>query len=164
MSDEQLGEEQETEGSIHHDDIVRRLLEYQRWLREGASPHEAAERAAPDPEPPLIDYPALERESAIATHVDEVVDLSAAEVEAPAPWSEPAVVEIPEAEPALETPAPSGDLEGRVDALEQTLRALAMELHDLRSRSQDYALLVDDRLAAIQDMVARAVGDRPESS
>jgi hypothetical protein len=179
MSDEQLGgqDQDAEEGStIRHDDIVKRLLEYQRQLREGATPTEAAQRATSGP--PLIDYSALEEQQAVATETVEVMDLAAAEAEAearaeaereatPHAWAEDRLIEIPEAEetagPAvqetIETPTAGGDLAERVTALEKILKDLAKDLHDLRSQSQDYALVVDDRLAVIQAKVAEATGE-----
>jgi hypothetical protein len=176
MSDEGLGE-QEDPSTIHHDDIVKRLLEYQRRLREGASPAEAARLAAP--EPPLIDYAALDEQQAVAT--EEVVDLRAAEAEATAeaeagaeiavgtgPVAADGVVTIPEARetgqpdllqaPEAEAPAVEGDLAERIIALERTLSDLAKDLRELRTQSQDYALVVDDRLAAIQAKLDEATG------
>jgi hypothetical protein len=66
-NDESTGSE---EPAVAHDDIMKRLLNYQRNLREGASPDDAAEAArsafaAPDP---AVTPPATE----------EVVDLSSA--------------------------------------------------------------------------------------
>lgn len=98
---ERTSPESEAAEDVRHDDIVRRLVEYQRQLRDGASPHEAAERASQ----PLIDYAALERRvSARRTTTSEIVDVAAAEAQAA--WAEAPsgpVVEVPE--PAEEVPA-----------------------------------------------------------
>jgi len=181
MSDKELGgQEAEESSAIHHDDIVKRLLEYQRQLREGATSNEAALQAGI--EAPLIDYSVLEVQQAVATEAAEIVDLTAAEAEAeagaraevtPDIWTTSGLIEVPEgtAEPALpETPetgaapASEGDLATRVTALEEILEDLVKDLHGLRTRSQDYALLVDDRLAAMQAKLAEATrGSATES-
>ena len=147
MSDEELGgQEAEEPSTIHHDDIVKRLLEYQRQLREGATPSEAAQRATSGPL--LIDYSALEEQQAVVTGTEEVVDLTAAEAEAEAEGGA-------EAEQATAT---GGDLAERIAALERTLSDLVKDVHDLRAQSQSNALVVDDRLAAIQAKLAEATG------
>ena len=66
-------ESDETATPLVHDDIMKRLLDYQRNLREGATPDEAA-----TPQPGLIDYAALETEE---TAGDRLVDLATAEAE-----------------------------------------------------------------------------------
>jgi len=101
MSDrERTSPESEDAEVVEHGDIVRRLVEYQRQLREGASPHEAAERASQ----PLIDYAALERRVSARARTSEIVDVAAAEAQAA--WAQAPsgpVIEIPEA--AGEVPA-----------------------------------------------------------
>jgi hypothetical protein len=181
MSDERLGwqDQDAEEGStVHHDDIVKRLLEYQRQLRQGATPTEAARRAAP--EPPLIDYSVLEEQQAVVTETEEIVDLTAVEANieaepeseaAPPIWSVNGLIEVPEAEetapPAVqetvEMPTAEGDLADRITALEEILKDLVKDLHGLRSQSQDYALVVDDRLATIQAKLTEAMGHPGES-
>lgn len=91
---ERTSPESEAAEDVQHNDIVRRLVEYQRQLREGASPHEAAERASQ----PLIDYAALERRVSARTRTSEIVNVAAAEAqEAWARAPSGPVIEIPEA-------------------------------------------------------------------
>lgn len=180
MSDKELGgQEAEESSTMHHDDIVKRLLEYQRQLREGATSSEAALQAGV--EAPLIDYSALEVQQAVATETGEIVDLTAAEADVEAEpesevtlpmWPGNRLIEIPEAEgtapppvqEAVETPTAGGDLADRITALERILKDLVEDLHGLRTKSQDYALVVDDRLAAIQAKLAEATrGSATES-
>lgn len=63
---------------IAHDDIMRRLLEYQRQLREGVPPSEAARAVAESDPSALRAEPS--REAATAT-AEPVVDLTRAEAE-----------------------------------------------------------------------------------
>lgn len=63
---------------IAHDDIMRRLLEYQRQLREGVPPSEAAKAVAESDPSALRAEPS--REAATAT-AEPVVDLTRAEAE-----------------------------------------------------------------------------------
>ena len=74
---------------IVHDDIMQRLLEYQRQLREGVAPHEAAEA----PGTALTEAPA-----ATTTEIVEVVDITEAEpeLEAVETKAEEAADEAPE--------------------------------------------------------------------
>jgi hypothetical protein len=152
-------ERQEEAPLIVHDDIVQRLLEYQAQLREGIKAEETpAEDATSQPAAPsqgLIDYSALE--AATPVQVEEVVDVAAAEAAgetetADAEASE--IVQIPESEAtevvALAPPIVSmagQDLAARVSALEEALMQVASSLADLRTKAQDSALAIDDRLA-----------------
>jgi hypothetical protein len=81
------GDDQEEAGPIVHDDIMKRLLDYQRQLREG-----------PDAEgaPPLVDHSRLEAQTATAT-AEEIVDLT--ELEQAEPVTE--LVDIREPEPEV---------------------------------------------------------------
>ena len=70
-------EEQDDLAPVAHDDIMKRLLDYQRRFRE-ENPSE--------PSHPLVDYSAMEAQAALATATEEIVDLteieeSAAEIE-----------------------------------------------------------------------------------
>ena len=168
MADEKP-EEPEEQLQIVHDDIVQRLLDYQRQLREGASPAEATEAAG----------------DTVATDTIEVVDVAAAEAEtetegeieiasptAQASEAMPStsteeiadeVVIIPEAESdagserALEgeeSPAAIADLSDRVAELETTLARLDGMVKDLRHSFQEMAIDADERLAALEDTIA----------
>ena len=55
-------EEQDDLTPVAHDDIMKRLLDYQRQARESSEPQEAAE----DPRA-MVDYSAMEAQAAIAT-------------------------------------------------------------------------------------------------
>ena len=178
MPDEPItDDEQEARASdIVHDDIMQRLLEYQRQLREGMSPGEAAE--VHTAERPMIDYAAAEALTATKTGTIQVVDITEAEAEldvsAPAPaLAEPEAEEvrtieaeaeaetIAEAEPVVEPvavaatqPVPSTDLIGRVAELEDTLARVSTLVGELRERFQDMAIASDERLAAIEDTLS----------
>lgn len=139
--------------AIAHDDIMKRLLAYQRQLRgglEGSSwtgPVEAREA------PP------------VATATEELVDVGAAESEMATPAPAPAPGPLPAGPAAAEpepwqgpTPAeaPSGGLEARVAELEATLAQLDAMLGDLRRRFQELAVAADEKIASIRDAAARA--------
>lgn len=138
---------------IVHEDIMQRLLEYQRKLREGLSPQEAAravaERVASEGAPPTEQAEQAEQKAEAhaepvitATEPEAVVDLTAAEAEleqraaqeAPPAGSEteePAEQEVEPAEAAAPAsgsvwavPAPSPDPE-LVARVEQLERTLA---------------------------------------
>ena len=169
-------DEQEARASdIVHDDIMQRLLQYQRQLREGMTPGEAAE--VHTAERPLIDYAAAEALAAAKTGTIQVVDITEAEAEldvsepaAPAaaePKAEEALTieaeaeSIVEAEPVVEPvavaatqPVPSTDLTDRVAELEDTLARVSKLVGELRERFQDMAIASDERLAAIEDTLS----------
>jgi hypothetical protein len=165
-------EETEAVPPIVHDDIMQRLLDYQRQLREGLTPEQAAQPAA---SPILVDYSALESPTPVAPQIeaDEVIDLAAIEAaieeptdaEAkPAPadavpqiWATSSMV--PEPTPTPTTPAAtdtSGDLAARLAKLEDTLSGVAESVSDLRAQFQDMAIAADDRLGAIESMISGA--------
>lgn len=130
---------------IVHDDIVRRLLQYQAQLREGIKAGET-ELATPAASLDLIDYSALG--SPAPAQIEEIVDIAAAESAAEAGL----VVTIPEpggaaAEPPL--PGAREDLDARVARLESAITQIASSLADLRIQAQDSAMLIDDRLAEV---------------
>ncbi len=90
---------------VAHDDIMRRLLEYQRRLREGMSPSEAAAAVAEG----IPDAPAggTESQGVAATEETTVVDLTKAEAELEArteaasePQTEPGEARTEAAEPS----------------------------------------------------------------
>lgn len=144
-----------------HDDIMHRLLDYQRQLREGVTPEQAAEHAA---SPVLVDYSALDA-PAILEQVEtvEVIDLAAVEEPAedgaeeptdtvPEVWSVSRITPEP-------TPTPSdasGDVALRIAKLEDTLSNIATSIGDLRAQFQNMAIAADERLAAIESMLADA--------
>lgn len=158
-----------------HDDIMKRLLDYQRNLRGGAEPTEAA--AAAWPSPPQ--EPADEAEAPSPT--PDLVDLSTAEPEIQAESQTRAVGEI-EAEPEIqrvedradeaevgppqpiEAPVASwqpatrtgSDVAARIAELESTLDRLGGLFGDLRKSFQDLAVAADARLAEIESEIAAA--------
>ncbi|GIV00579.1 MAG: hypothetical protein KatS3mg014_2194 [Actinomycetota bacterium] len=100
---------------IAHDDIMRRLLEYQRQLREGVPPSEAARAVAESDPSALRAGPAAE--TATASAAEPVVDLTRAEaeLEAEGATTEP---EVPEAAARVETEAPAAAEAESVSAAE----------------------------------------------
>ena len=162
MSDDR-SEAQDEQPEIVHDDIVQRLLDYQRQLREGATPDEAAEQAQDDR--PMIDYQAAETLASTQTDTIEVVDVAAVEAESDAELEVPVgdtaveVVQIPEAEPESAVPTPSAspdDPSARVAELETEMARLGEMVGALRDTFQDMAITADERLAAIEATIAAA--------
>lgn len=142
MSEEIVaGQEHEEQGAeIVHEDIMQRLLDYQRHLREGDSPSEAAGAM-----------------TATKTETDVVVDLTQAEAEL-----EPADLVVIEeaAEPSspVESAAapPAADLAARVSELESAVARVSAMIVDLRNRFQDMAVDSDERLAAVSEALSKA--------
>lgn len=151
------------EPTAAHDDIMKRLLDYQRSLREGASPEEAAE---------AIRGGMAERrepgETTVAT--EELVELGTTEPEVQlepeseleAPSSEPeAAVELgpepmePQPEPPPPTAAPESELQARLSALEGKLDLIGSKIVEVRRSFQDLAIAADERLAALEDELDR---------
>lgn len=158
--------------TIPHDDIVQRLLEHQRQLREGADPAEAGEIAARSPaavavaqdvEPEtgddtiVVDLTEAESDIELAEAVEqvdpEITQAAAlggmASIDASAPpvsvWAEP-VTEVMAAEAAA--------LSDRVAEVEATLQRVARMIGDLRAQLQEMAIEADEHLAAIEDALA----------
>ena len=148
MSEEIVaGQEHEEQGAeIVHEDIMQRLLDYQRQLREGASPGEAAGGM-----------------TATKTETDVIVDLTQAEAELEA-------VDLVVIEEAADTgeqsapveeasvgpvPAPA-DLVARVAELEGTVARVSAMIAELRDRFQDMAVDSDERLAAVSEALSKA--------
>ncbi len=130
---------------IVHDDIVRRLLQYQAQLREGIKAGKT-EPVAPAASLDLIDDSTLETPA--PAQIEEVVDIAAAE----SATENGLVVTIPESGGAAAEPPLSGareDLDARVTRLETAIAQIASSLADLRIQAQDSAMLIDDRLAEV---------------
>jgi hypothetical protein len=160
---------------------MQRLLDYQRQLREGLTPEQAAQPAA---SPILVDYSALESPAPIGTQTDtvEVIDLAAVErsieesIDAetePAPadavpriWATSSIASQPTSMPTTPAAATdaSGDLAARLAKLEDTLSSVAKSVIDLRAQFQNMAIAADDRLAAIESMVSGAKDDAADAS
>ena len=81
-------EDQDDLAPVAHDDIMKRLLDYQRRFRE-ENPSE--------PSHPLVDYSAMEAQAALATATEEIVDLTEIE-ESEAEIEVVEVVEVDEAD------------------------------------------------------------------
>ena len=81
-------EEQDDLAPVAHDDIMKRLLDYQRRFRE-ENPSE--------PSHPLVDYSAMEAQAALAIATEEIVDLTEIE-ESEAEIEVIEVVEVDEAD------------------------------------------------------------------
>jgi hypothetical protein len=129
---------------IVHDDIVRRLLQYQAQLREGIKAGKT-EPVAPAASLDLIDHSALETPE--PAQIEEVVDIAAVE----SATENGLVVTIPESQAAGGLPISGAreDLDARVTRLESAIAQIASSLADLRIQAQDSAMLVDDRLAEV---------------
>jgi hypothetical protein len=166
--------------SAAHDDIMKRLLNYQRSLREGASPAEAAEAAEvaqslevePELDGPaapsdLLDLSVSEPETQVEVAGPEPEPAHAPEPEpAPEPTPEPAAE--PVAEPAIEavfeTSAESrAELAARVQELEKRLELLGSRVGALRRSFQDMAIAADERLAAMEDEIEQVRSERDET-
>lgn len=142
MSEEIVaGQEHEEQGAeIVHEDIMQRLLDYQRHLREGDSPSEAAGAM-----------------TATKTETDVIVDLTQAEAELEA--ADLVVIEEA-AEPSSPvesaTAPPAADLAARVSELESAVARVSAMIVDLRNRFQDMAVDSDERLAAVSEALSKA--------
>jgi hypothetical protein len=145
MSEEIVaGEDHEEQGAeMVHEDVMQRLLAYQRQLRDGATPGEAAGAM-----------------TATKTETDVVVDLTQAEAELEAP---DLVVIEEAAEPggpvegaAIAPVGASTDLAARVAELESTLARVSAMIADVRDRFQDMAVESDERLAAVSEALSKA--------
>jgi hypothetical protein len=167
MNLDEDAKETEATPPLVHDDIMHRLLDYQRQLREGVTPEQAAERAA---SPVLVDYSALDAPTVVTEQtetievldldaVDEVVDEAAEEPanDVPETWSD---ASFPSgASPTQPMPAAadaSGDLALRLAKLEDTLESIATSIGELREQFQNMAIAADERLAGIEAMLADA--------
>jgi len=125
---------------VVHDDIVKRLLDYQRQLRDGA----LVEGEVP---PETVTIPE-------ASADDEVIDLTDAVLDAETSAGAPATFGAagPHADAGSEERATA--LEGRIAAMEGALEELSSRFAELRSSFQDMAIAADERLAAIDDLLA----------
>jgi hypothetical protein len=184
-SDEQWpGEATDPEDpSVAHDDIMKRLLDYQRSLR-GDEEEELAEPAAEVAE---ADEVASEPEAAPPTFVEPVgseLDLAGAQSAAvPTLDVELALGLDAEPEPAVEPPAALDpvagsdpappvldplagsrtELEARVQRLEERLERLGARVVSLRRSFQEMAIAADDDLAAMKDEIDESRSDPDES-
>jgi len=131
------------------DDIMKRLLDYQRRQR-GESGSETVSSVWATP--PVR---ARETEPAVA---EPPMDA------APTTEEAPAAEQVPEPSEPAEAPAPSVDVQGRLDALQSSLDRLRSQIGDLRQTFQDMAIAADERLADIEAELTRARGGSEEPS
>jgi TolA-binding protein len=181
--DLRMDEEEETPAVVH-DDIMKRLLDYQRQLREGATGREVsiAAGATVTETEALVDLSGMEsdvdadarpgddEEAAREAEADEVV----VSIEATSAVVEPAF-EMPAApdpsafaarEP-IGVPArsmASPDVEARITRLERTLERLGSRIGELRRSFQDLAVAADQRLSQIENEISQARIDEPKGS
>ena len=152
-------DEQDELTPVAHDDIMKRLLDYQRLLREESPPETHA-----GPSRTMVDYSAMEAQALTATATaEEIVDLTEVEesevdieIVEVADLPEIATVEPPQTE--LSTSTAEGDLTERVEQLEASLDRIARMLAAVRSDFQDLAIRADERIAEIEDALAAARG------
>jgi hypothetical protein len=182
MSDDTtMTDDESTAAPVVHDDIMKRLLDYQRSLREGAEA-EPAETARP-----MVDYSAIEAQAAAATATEEIVDLTEIEdaqseievievvdveeeittpeiAKIAEPEPEPDEFDAPEAAPIEAEAARAGaDLAERVDELEASVDKIAPMLAAVRSDFQDLAIRADERIAEIEDELAAVRRPGPDA-
>lgn len=185
MSDDgTTGSVEQGGGAGQHQDIVHRILEYQRQLREGDPPPPPV---ATIPDRPPTDFAAAE---AFSTEATDLVDLTGAEavLEADTRASaaraddEPSrqdggavdeqiaeVVRLVEDRPAGASfesgvwavptrPAQEdrADRAALMAEVERALQRVAETITDLRQRFQDMAVASDERLAELEEIVERA--------
>ncbi len=178
------GEEQEEHArETVHDDVMQRLLEYQRHLREGVSPAQADAAAAEVH--PLTGRAEAEALTATKTEPTQLVDITEAEAELEITETLPDAPPIEEtietaeaveaeeepAQPAAEEPTverdepvtPSGttawtDLEARIGELEDKIARVSQTVGELRGRLQDMVVSSAEHFAAIEDALS-AIGN-----
>ena len=146
-----------------HDDIMQRLMDYQRRLREGLTPEQAAKSNGT-----LVDQAAPEPPAAIMTRANtvEVVDLAAVEDPVEEPVEVIEGVEVIHAADGSAPPSadPAADLTARLARLEDTLSSVAKSIGDLRERFQNMAIAADERLGVIESIISSAKDDLAPAS
>jgi hypothetical protein len=116
-----------------------------------------------------VDYSALDAPTPVAEQTDtvEVIDLDAIEEvveeraeqaveDVPRAWSVPTVTSELTPMPPMTADA-SGDLALRLAKLEDSLSNIATSIGELREQFTNMAIAADERLAAIESMLADAV-------
>jgi flagellar motor switch protein FliG len=167
MSDE-VGTDEDGEGTeatspLVHDDIMQRLMDYQRRLREGLTPEQAAKSNGT----PIVNS-ASQSPATTGTRAEtiEVVDLAAVEgpVEEPIEVINAAEVVHPADESEPLSPDLVADLAARLARLEDTLSSVAKSIGDLREQFQNMAIAADERLGVIESMISSAKDDLAPAS
>lgn len=139
MPDETTIEDDDEPINLVHDDIMKRLVAYQRRLGAGATEQQAAGTFDDGTAPGELSTP------------DRIVDLTAAEAGARAATVGPRSGRADDIEVA-----------GRFAALENTLANVARELQVVRTAFQDVVVSADERLAVIQQEVEDARAELSE--
>jgi flagellar motor switch protein FliG len=168
MSDE-VGTGEDAEGTeatppLVHDDIMQRLMDYQRRLREGLTPEQAAKSNGT----PVVVKPASQSPATTATRAEtiEVVDLAAVEAPVEEPIEDIKGVEVVLAADESETLSTdlAADLAARLARVEDTLSSVAKSIGDLREQFQNMAIAADERLGVIESMISSAKDDLAPAS
>jgi hypothetical protein len=168
MSDE-MGTGEDANGPeatppLVHDDIMQRLMDYQRRLREGLTPEQAARSNGT----PILVNPASQSPATTAARAEtiEVVDLAAVEGPVEEPIEVIEGVEVVHAADGSEPPSadPAADLAARLARLEATLSSVAKSISDLREQFQNMAIAADERLGVIESMISSAKDDLAPAS
>jgi flagellar motor switch protein FliG len=168
MSDE-VGTGEDAEGTeatppLVHDDIMQRLMDYQRRLREGLTPEQAAKSNGT----PILVNPASQSPATRATRAEtiEVVDLAAVEgpVEEPIEVVKGVEVVLSAEESEPQSTDLAADLAARLARLEDTLSSVAKSIGDLREQFQNMAIAADERLGVIESMISSAKDDLAPAS
>jgi hypothetical protein len=168
MSDE-VGTGEDAEGTeatppLVHDDIMQRLMDYQRRLREGLTPEQAAKSNGT----PILVNPASQSPATTATRAEtiEVVDLAAVEGPVEEPIEDIKGVEVVLAAEESEPPSTdlAADLAARLARLEDTLSSVGKSIGDLREQFQNMAITADERLGVIESMISSAKDDLAPAS
>jgi hypothetical protein len=156
MPDDVRTEDAEAEAtpSVAHDDIVKRLLDYQRRLRD-------LEAGVPAPAPsgvPAEDAPGPSGEAAVSDTTPDaptLVDLTAAEADAETTTSD-ADLHGSASVPDMSANAAQERAAIRVEELELALERLSSRFATLRSSFQELVLAADEQLATIEDLLREA--------
>ncbi len=168
MSDE-MGTGEDADGTeatppLVHDDIMQRLMDYQRRLREGLTPEQAAKSNGTA----ILVTPASQSPPTTAPRAEtiEVVDLAAVEGPVEEPIEVIEGVEVVHAADGSEPPSadPAADLAARLARLEDTLSSVAKSIGDLREQFQNMAIAADERLGVIESMISSAKDDLAPAS
>jgi hypothetical protein len=146
-----------------HDDIMQRLMDYQRRLREGLTPEQAAKSNGT-----LVDHAAPEPPAGMATRATsvEVVDLAAVEDPVEEPIEVIEGVEVVHAADESDPPSTdlAADLAARLARLEDMLSSVATSIGELREQFQNMAIAADERLGVIESMISSAKDDLAPAS
>ena len=166
---DEVGTGEDAEGTeatppLVHDDIMQRLMDYQRRLREGLTPEQAAKSNGT----PILVNPASHSPATTATRAEtiEVVDLAAVEGPVEEPIEVIKGVEVVLAPDESEPPSAdlAADLAARLARVEDTLSSVAKSIGDLREQFQNMAIAADERLGVIESMISSAKEDLASAS